>query len=447
MDPQLILVNWQSEAVNLTEIFSGHRFQFHFADNPSEAAKAVRPATFLALWDARGHIAETLEALSLWESDANLARPPILMVVRADEVSEILSERPELDLAFMHPAQLSARVSQYLALYDQRIELRTLQKSEARLRQDLALDQQNRETATRLMNENQRALSKIFEPMESRGEAILLTNTNAVTYYTNSAFQTLTGLGSKAAFGTPAFEVLDIDSPPLPFDNILTIARESGPWRGEVTLGTHGRPQRMVHLEVDAVHGSNDEFEGYFFIIRDVDLLRNLMGDLQELAQLDLLTQLYNRVFFVERLKAECGRSKRYGHPMVLLVLDIDRFRMINETHGHIAGDAILAQIGTLVREFIRTTDFAARYDGDHFSIALPDTNLDGGLAFASRLADTLKHKEFLIHGDISVGISCSIGLAPFEQDCETIHEFLDAAEEALEQAQIQGGGGIEPKP
>jgi len=444
MDPQLILINWHNQAVKLAEIFSSKHFRVHFANTSHEAAKAVSPTTFLAVWDARGCITEMLGSLSKWEADPDLARPPLLIVVRADEIPEILSERPDLDLVFMHPAQLSGRVSQYLALFEQRIELRTRQKSEARLRQDLEMERQNRETASRLMNENERTLSRIFEPMESRGEAIILANINAVTYYTNPAFQRLTGLDSKSAFGTPAMEVLDLNNPPIGFEDILEAARQAGPWRGEVQLGTFSQPPRSVHLEVDAIRGSNQEFEGYFFIIRDVNLLRNLMDNLQALAQLDLVTQLYNRVHFMEQLESECARARRYGHPIALLLIDLDHFRDINQQHGHIAGDAVLSQVGTYIRDLIRNTDFAARHDGDAFAIALPDTDVKGGNAFAERLLKGIGEREFTIHLEESLSLKASIGLAVFDKSMDSPEAFMAKAYQALLLAKEKGGDTFE---
>lgn len=444
MEPQLILVNWKSEAVNLNEIFTSQRLHVHFAADAKEAAKAVIPSTFLALWDARGEIPQTLEALAKWEADPDLARPPLVLIVRADEVSELLSERPEIDLAFMHPAQLSGRVSQYLALFDQRVELRALHQTESRLRQDLALDRQHRETAQRLMSENERALSHIFKPMETSGEALLLANPNGITYYTNPAFQQLTGLDAKAAFGTPAIEVLDIGTSPLSFNEIMTIVKTSGPWRGEVVLGTPPRPQRKVHLDVEAVPGQNEDFEGYLFVIRDVNLLREVMDNLQALAQFDLLTQLYNKAYFLERLGTECGRSQRYKHPMVLVILDVDRFKEINKQWSHMVGDTVLAQLGSLVRQLIRTTDFAARHDGDTFSIALPETDLEGGLAFAVRLGEAISDHEFGTPDNSNLSITCSIGLAAYQFENEDAETFFETATGALRKAKEKGGDCVE---
>ena len=444
MEPQLILVNWKSEAVNLNEIFSSQRLHVHFASDAKEAAKAVTPSTFLALWDARGEIPKTMEALAKWEADPDLARPPLVLVVRADEVSELLSERPDLDLAFMHPVQLSGRVSQYLTLFDQRVELRTLHQREARLRQDLELDRQHRETAQRLMGENDLALSRIFKPMETSGEALLLANPNGITYYTNPAFQQLTGLDAKAAFGTHAREVLDIGDSPLTFSEIMAIVRTSGPWRGEVVLGTPPRPQRAVHLEVQAVLGKDEDFEGCLFIIRDMDLLRQVMDNLQSLAHFDLLTKLYNKPLFLDRLATECGRSQRYKHPMVMVMLDVDDFREINEKCGHHVGDSVLAQLGSLVRELIRTTDFAARHDGDCFSIALPETGLEGGMAFAVRLGEAISEHDFEMPEEAAANITCSVGLATFRFEGEDADTLFKSAGDALKRAQEKGGNCVE---
>lgn len=157
------------------------------------------------------------------------------------------------------------------------------------------------------------------------------------------------------------------------------------------------------------------------------------------LANIDGLTGCLNRRAFLEKLERELDRVGRYDVELSILMIDIDRFKNINDTRGHLAGDGVLRQLGDLLRKQVRSVDLAARYGGEEFVIVLPDTNLEGALKFAERLRQSVETNEFAEAGD-AIKVSVSIGVASVDAGTESMPETLIAlADEALYRAKNDG--------
>jgi diguanylate cyclase (GGDEF)-like protein len=175
--------------------------------------------------------------------------------------------------------------------------------------------------------------------------------------------------------------------------------------------------------------------------LRDHDQrLRQLNQELQLLAHTDDLTGLYNKRRLLEQLNAEIARARRYGEIMSCLMIDIDHFKLINDSYGHQAGDEILRQAGPLLRQSLRITDFVARYGGEEFTIVLPRTDAAGAYRAAENLRRKISEATFPVPGASEIKISISIGIAT----C-TKFDHLDAdqvvlrADRALYQAKRSG--------
>ncbi|MCU0619352.1 MAG: diguanylate cyclase [Gemmatimonadaceae bacterium] len=146
---------------------------------------------------------------------------------------------------------------------------------------------------------------------------------------------------------------------------------------------------------------------------------------LAALAQTDPLTGVLNRRALMERLGGELDRARRYGHAVAVLMLDLDHFKQINDTLGHLVGDGVLRELGELLRGAVRTADFVARYGGEEFVLVLPETSAEGAVAFADRLREKVAH---------------SIGVALFPAPrIATVEELLSAADTALYRAKADG--------
>lgn len=161
---------------------------------------------------------------------------------------------------------------------------------------------------------------------------------------------------------------------------------------------------------------------------------------LDALAHTDPLTQLLNRRALIVNLVVELERVRRYNAPLSVLMIDVDHFKLVNDTHGHIAGDLVLEELGLLLQRAARAVDTVARYGGEEFVIVLPETGEQGAMAFAERLRARVEWNTFSIGKGQSLHLTISIGLTTFAgARAESAEDLLDAADKALYRAKRGG--------
>jgi two-component system cell cycle response regulator len=161
---------------------------------------------------------------------------------------------------------------------------------------------------------------------------------------------------------------------------------------------------------------------------------------LEALARTDPLTQLLNRRALLQQLATEVERTRRYNAPLSILMIDVDEFKEVNDTHGHLAGDQVLIEVALLLARTARSVDSVARYGGDEFVIAVPETGEAGAIAFAERLRDKIQSHAFDIGKGEPLKLTVSIGVADFpEAKVETAEDLLDCADQALYRAKAGG--------
>ncbi len=160
---------------------------------------------------------------------------------------------------------------------------------------------------------------------------------------------------------------------------------------------------------------------------------------LEDLSIHDGLTSLYNYREFHRRLAAETERANRYDRPFSFLLLDIDHFKAVNDSFGHLAGDAVLRDLAALFRETVRPADQVARIGGDEFAILLPETPGSGALAVAERVRALLASRAIPLATGQAVTITVSIGVASFPKEAESEERLIGAADQALYAAKQAG--------
>ncbi len=168
--------------------------------------------------------------------------------------------------------------------------------------------------------------------------------------------------------------------------------------------------------------------------------LRGLNLVLQDLATRDPLTGLYNHGFFQERLDQEINRASRSGSRLALAMLDLDRFKQVNDTFGHQVGDEVLRQLAHILRESLRSSDLAARYGGEEIAIIFPETDADGALAVLERIRQLLESAAIDVPGGHKLtGITLSAGVATYPDAASNRQSLIRAADDALYAAKAAG--------
>ncbi len=160
---------------------------------------------------------------------------------------------------------------------------------------------------------------------------------------------------------------------------------------------------------------------------------------LSRMATEDGLTGLYNHRHIIEMLEVEIDRSKRYGSPLSILMFDLDRFKVVNDTYGHHIGDVVLAYIGAFWSDKSRVMDIAGRYGGEEFLVILPNTPLEGAKIYAERLREAIAAAKI---SEEAISVTISGGLATFQN--ETALELIQMADEKLYLAKNNGRNRIE---
>jgi diguanylate cyclase (GGDEF)-like protein len=160
----------------------------------------------------------------------------------------------------------------------------------------------------------------------------------------------------------------------------------------------------------------------------------------------DALTSLPNRRYIDQRLAEESQRSNRYGHPYVLLMIDLDGFKVINDCFGHPIGDSVLQQIAEALQRVLRSTDVLTRYGGDEFAVILPETGMDEAIIVAEKLKIALASTKLHLPHDTQRYVSACIGIAIYPLDANNSDDLIRVADKRLYEAKHKGNGVVVSK-
>lgn len=159
---------------------------------------------------------------------------------------------------------------------------------------------------------------------------------------------------------------------------------------------------------------------------------------LQELSILDSLTGIYNRRYFNMRYLEEFERARRLGLKLSFLMIDIDNFKKINDTYGHLVGDLVLRNVAKLILKNLREMDFAARFGGEEFSVILPETDKAGAIMVAERISLRISREHIRAFDELLV-VTVSVGVASFPYNALHSDVLVEIADKALYKAKVSG--------
>jgi len=221
------------------------------------------------------------------------------------------------------------------------------------------------------------------------------------------------------------------DLSPDPSRTILLPLKAGGRDFGCLVLLTR-EPARLAREQTEVLHSSANHLG---LALKNALLFR----EVKIRADYDGLTRIYNRQSFDGRLMEELKRQQRYGHDLSLMIVDLDHFKKVNDTYGHQAGDEVLREVGKLLADTLRETDFAARYGGEEFGVILPHTGQEDAFALADRLRVKIAKLRFDAV-DFTFGVTASIGVASTSPGADQrAADLLRRADTALYEAKHNG--------
>lgn len=210
----------------------------------------------------------------------------------------------------------------------------------------------------------------------------------------------------------------------------LADGSESGSWQGELSARRENGSQLPVHMSISVLRDHAGRTQYLIGIARDIAERRQLLDRLKRLSITDNLTGLFNHRFFQDRLSYEFMRARRYGQLLGCIMIDVDYFKTVNDTYGHLAGDDALKALACIITQATRSVDIVARYGGEEFAVLLPNTDLAGTKRCAENICETIGASELRTRqGPLKLTISAGVtALTPDVETEEELHRRADAA-------------------
>lgn len=162
-----------------------------------------------------------------------------------------------------------------------------------------------------------------------------------------------------------------------------------------------------------------------------------------ELTVTDDLTKLFNSRYLNVHLRREIKRSRRYGVPVSMIFLDLDGFKQVNDSYGHLAGSRALYEVGQVLQEMVREIDVVSRYGGDEFTIILPQTGATGAMIIAERVRTGIQDRVFLTDLGLDVRLTASFGVSTFPDHGQSREDLIQRADQAMYMVKDRGKNGV----
>ena len=284
--------------------------------------------------------------------------------------------------------------------------------------------------------------------LESISEGVITTNNDGHIDYMNLSAETLTGTKRDDAIGHRVGELFslvdDADRRPLgdPVERCLAMRRRVNMGRRAVMVSTDGEHEHSVEITASPVRGPGNSISGAVVVFHDVSELRGLTRKMSYQATHDPLTGLINRREFERRLDEAMDSAHAEEAVHMLFYMDLDRFKAVNDTCGHLAGDNMLREVAALIKNEVRDSDFVGRLGGDEFGALLIGCPIEKARQIASDICNAVADYRF-VWKDKIFNIGISIGLVEISHASGTLQDVMSAADSACYMAKQQGRGQV----
>jgi diguanylate cyclase (GGDEF)-like protein/PAS domain S-box-containing protein len=236
-----------------------------------------------------------------------------------------------------------------------------------------------------------------------------------IIVYVNPAFTALTGYDADEAIGRSTRMLHGPNTDPQTVAAVRAAMEAQRPIRVELLNYNQDGEEFWIDTNIVPLRDAHGRVTHFATIGRDLSATKRLQQELRLMASTDPLTGLLNRRRFLEQAESEFLRSQRYRHELAMVMLDIDHFKTINDTHGHFVGDQVLVALSRATANLLRATDILGRWGGEEFVILMPETPLAGAAILAERLRELLARLTVdtaagTLHFTISAGVAARGG-------------------------------------
>jgi diguanylate cyclase (GGDEF)-like protein/PAS domain S-box-containing protein len=284
----------------------------------------------------------------------------------------------------------------------------------------------------------ERALHMAAQVFENCRDAILITDHEYRVVAVNQAFTDITGF--------PAQEIVGAEVPSLRggvhdsafYQQIWDYVAAHDHWEGEVWSMRRNAEEYPVWVALTAIRDSDNRIANYMAILSDITDRKRVEEHTRHLAEHDFLTDLPNRVLFLDRLHQALATARRRNTKLAVMFLDLDRFKAINDSFGHQVGDSVLKEVAARLSKCVRGVDTVSRQGGDEFVVILADI---GGVDQAAHVAGSVMQavSQPIAIGEHEIGLSVSIGISICPSDGEDVDTLLKNADVAMYHAKQNG--------
>lgn len=290
-------------------------------------------------------------------------------------------------------------------------------------------------TARRLQDLQLRLWAKVFE---NSNEAILITDNAHKIVSVNLAFESITGYKEAEVLKKDAYQIGAKLHTHGFFRNLVWLVKENGAWQGELQTSRKSGEKFTAWYSISTIKNAQGDAENYICLFSDITETKRSQQKIEHLAHHDMLTDLPNRVLLNDRLEMAIATAKRQNEKIGVLFLDLDRFKNINDSLGHAAGDKVLKLAAHRLRSLVRVGDTVARLGGDEFVIILPSIHDESDLGEITQKLSTRMTTPYKIE-NMDLHLTPSIGVSIFPSDGETPQELIKNADAAMYLAKEQG--------
>ena len=284
--------------------------------------------------------------------------------------------------------------------------------------------------------------------LESIAEGVITTDNDGHIDYMNQAAETLIGTNRDDATGHRIGELFtmvdDADRRPLgdPVERCLAMRRRVNMGRRALMVTTDGEHEHSVEITASPIRGPGSSISGTVVVFHDVSEIRGLTRKMSYQATHDPLTGLINRREFERRLDEAMDDAHAEEAVHMLFYMDLDRFKAVNDSCGHLAGDNMLREVANLIKEQVRDSDFVGRLGGDEFGALLVGCPIDKARQIATDICNAVADYRF-VWKDKIFNIGISIGLVEISHVSGTLQDVMSAADSACYVAKQQGRGKV----